>query len=482
MTRFTDLRHIHLIGVGGTGMGAFAGLLRQAGHDVTGSDTAVYPPMSHKLAQWGIDVMEGYRPQNLTARGQPPDLTVVGNVIRRENPEAAHARDAGFNQASFPQALGAMFLANRPSVVVSGTHGKTTTTAMLAHALDACGLDPGMLVGGVPQGMGESFRLGAPGAPFVVEGDEYDTAYFDKGPKFLHYKPHHLIITSIEYDHADIYPDVETIEQRFHQLAALVPRNGSIMAWAGSPRTVAVATRAAASGTPATLYGDGGELTADNVEESPQGARFGVHRGGVALGSIALRLSGRHNVDNALAALGVLLALNVPFAAASAAMGSFAGVKRRLEELGQPGGVLLIDDFAHHPTAVRATVAAARERYAARLADGAKLWSVFEPRSATSCRRVFQKEYAQAFGGSDHVVVAQPGRKGTIAEDQLFSVEELVADLTAGGQHAVTWPDVPEIVAQLGKAVRKGDVVLIMSNGSFGGLHGLLAAQLEGRL
>ncbi len=479
MTRFESVKHVHLIGVGGTGMGAFAGLLKQAGYDVTGSDTALYPPMSTKLQDWGIPVFEGYKPENLTARGRPPDLVIVGNVIRKDNPEATASRDQGMNLASFPQALGELFLAARPSVVISGTHGKTTTTAMTAHALHACGLQPGMLVGGIPRGFGESFRLGGTQAPFVVEGDEYDTAYWDKGPKFLHYKPAVLVITSIEYDHADIYPDVESIERRFQEVTALVPAHGQVIGWAGSDRVRRVVDSAVARSVPVTLYGDAGTLQAQQLDETEEGTTFNVVQHGTTVARVNLQLSGRHNVDNALATFAVLQHFGVTPHAAATALGSFTGVKRRLEEVGERRGVLVLDDFAHHPTAVKVTVDAARKRYAKRLAArGARLWSVFEPRSATSCRRVFQKEYAQAFVGSDRVVVAQPGRKGTIPDAELFDVEELVGDMRRSGLDAVVWPTAKDIAQQLATQARDGDVVLMMSNGSFGGVHQLLLEAL----
>jgi UDP-N-acetylmuramate: L-alanyl-gamma-D-glutamyl-meso-diaminopimelate ligase len=481
--RFQDIRTIHLVGAGGTGMGAFAGLLKRAGYDVAGSDHALYPPMSLKLRDWGIPVVEGYRPQNLvTASGARPDLVVVGNVIRADNPEATAVRELGLNHASFPQALGELFLRDRLSVVVSGTHGKTTTTAMTAHALLACGLDAGMLVGGVPLGQEESFRVCPPGAPFVVEGDEYDTAYFDKGPKFLHYKPVVLCVTSVEYDHADIYPDVEAIEARFVELARLVPPHGRVVAWAGSPRVLRVAQAAGRAGVPVTLYGDGGTLRAANVVEGERGASFDVLRGAQREASVALRLSGSHNVDNALCAYEVLRHLGVAPDRAAEALGSFLGVKRRLEEVGEAGRVLVLDDFAHHPTAVRVTIDAARRRYAARLdAARARLWAVFEPRSATSCRRVFQADYAGAFGQADVAVVADPGRKGTIADAQLFQVPQLVEDLCARGVDARHWPTADAIAARVAAEARPGDVVLVMSNGAFGGVHGKLLAALGTR-
>jgi UDP-N-acetylmuramate: L-alanyl-gamma-D-glutamyl-meso-diaminopimelate ligase len=480
VTSFSNIKHVHLIGVGGTGMGAFAGLLKQKGLDVTGSDTALYPPMSDKLKEWGIPVFEGYKRENLHARGKPPDLIIVGNVIRKDNAEATAAREENLNQASFPQALGELFLVDRPSVVVAGTHGKTTTTAMTAHALHEAGLNPGMLVGGIPRGFGESFRLGGTGAPFVVEGDEYDTAYWDKGPKFLHYKPNVLIITSIEYDHADIYPDVEAIERRFAEVTALVPQGGRVVAWAGSDRVKRVAKAAAAKGIPVTLYGGDGELLATHVEETASGVTFTVGRGGMEETRVALQLSGRHNVDNALAAYSVLRHFHVSAPDAARALSTFTGVKRRLEEVGEKKGVLVLDDFAHHPTAVKVTVEAALNRYAARLKQrNARLWSVFEPRSATSCRKVFQKDYVNAFVGSHRVVVAEPGRKGTIPDAELFDVSQLVADMRTLGLDAAVWPNADAIAKQLAQEARDGDVVLIMSNGSFGGVHHKLLEALS---
>jgi len=369
--------------------------------------------------------------------------------------------------------LGELFLKNRPSVVISGTHGKTTTTAMTAHALHAAGLDPGMLVGGIPTAFGESFRMGGKDAPFVVEGDEYDTAYWDKGPKFLHYRPRVLVITSIEYDHADIYPDVESIERRFREVSSLVPKDGGhVLAWGGSDRVRRVARHVEENGVKVTIYGPQGALTASDIVESAGGTSFSVMLDGHRLARVDLKLSGRHNVDNALASFGILRHLGVTAATAAHCLGSFTGVKRRLEELGEVRNVLVIDDFAHHPTAVAVTVDAARKKYAERLSktDG-RLWAVFEPRSATSCRKVFQDDYARAFAGADPVVIAEPGRKGTLPDAEMMDVNQLVRDLGANGQDARLWPNADAIAEQLAAQARPGDVVLIMSNGGFGGVH-----------
>jgi UDP-N-acetylmuramate: L-alanyl-gamma-D-glutamyl-meso-diaminopimelate ligase len=465
-----DMKSLHLIGIAGTGMGAFAGLLKQAGYDVRGSDQNVYPPMSHKLADWGIAVAAPYAAENLEPT---PDLVVVGNVIRKDNVEAVAMRERGLAHASFPETLGRLFLARRHSVVVAGTHGKTTTTTLLAHALLAAGRDPGFLVGGIPHGLGESFRTGAEGAPFVVEGDEYDTAYFDKGPKFLHYRPRSLLLTSLEYDHADIYADVEQIKARFEDLLRLVPEDGHIVAFAQAPHLREVLARAAPSAALET-YGPGGEVCALDVSEDARGVSFVVQRRGATEGPLFVPLSGEHGVDNALGAYAVLRGLGLSYEQVRAGFASFAGVKRRLEVVGEAGGVTVVDDFAHHPTAVDVTLKGARRRYA-----GRELWALFEPRSATSCRRIFQDDYARAFDAADHVLLAPPGRQLDPAE--ALHVPTLAEAITQRGSKARACESLEQLVSLAASEAAPGAVLLCMSNGAFGGVHQRLLTALEER-
>jgi UDP-N-acetylmuramate: L-alanyl-gamma-D-glutamyl-meso-diaminopimelate ligase len=493
------MKSIHLIGVAGTGMGAFAGLLKSAGYDVRGSDEGVYPPMSDKLAEWGIAARSPYGPQNLDPA---PDLVVVGNVVKKDNPEAVAMRQRNLPHASFPATLGELFLAKRRSVVVAGTHGKTTTTTLLAWTLLHAGRDPGFLVGGVPaplgvdgrpHGMTESFRLGADGAqsPFVVEGDEYDTAYFDKGPKFLHYAPRSLLCTSLEYDHADIYADVDAIVARFVQLLDLVPeaaQGGHVVLCAEEPH-LARARAASRCRAHVTTYagdrtaagGDATDVVADHVVENGGGLSFSIVYRGVDRGTFTLPLSGRHSLLNALGAWAVMSSatggLGLSDDEIRAGFASFPGVKRRMELRGEACGVTVIDDFAHHPTAVRTTLQGARKRFA-----GRPLWALFEPRSATSCRKVFQDDYARAFDAADRVLLAPPGR--ALDPAVALDVPKLAADLRAAGKDALAAGSLEELIDVVrAHAPRdgsgRGAVLLCMSNGAFGGIHGKLLAALR---
>jgi UDP-N-acetylmuramate: L-alanyl-gamma-D-glutamyl-meso-diaminopimelate ligase len=489
------MKSIHLIGVAGTGMGAFAGLLKSAGYDVRGSDEGVYPPMSDKLREWGIEAKSPYGAANLEPA---PDLVVVGNVVKKDNPEAVAMRERQLPHASFPATLGDLFLRQRRSIVVAGTHGKTTTTTVLAWTLLHAGRDPGFLVGGVPAPLGvdgqphsmtESFRLGAPGpdSPFVVEGDEYDTAYFDKGPKFLHYAPKSLLCTSLEYDHADIYPNVGAIVARFTELLSLVPASadgGHIVLCAEEPylkKARAEALVKARITTYASHAAAGANVCADRVVEGEAGLTFAIVVDGVDHGMFSLPLSGRHNLLNALGAYAILSSstggIGLSDDELRAGFASFPGVKRRMELRGEADGVVVVDDFAHHPTAVRTTLDGARRRFA-----GRPLWAIFEPRSATSCRKVFQDDYARAFAAADRVLLAPPGR--ALDPELALDVPKLAADLRASGKDAVAAASIDEIVSDVAQQAERSDagrgaVLLSMSNGAFGGIHGKLLAALQ---
>ncbi len=463
---------IHLVGICGTGMGTFAGLLRAAGHAVRGSDENVYPPMSDKLAAWGIEVRSGYRAENLDPA---PDLVVIGNVIRRTNPEAEAVMARGLEYTSFPKALGELFLQHRHSVVVSGTHGKTTTTALTAWLLTSAGRDPGMLVGGVPENFGEGFRLGA-GPHFVVEGDEYDTAYWDKVPKFVHYFPKTLIVTSIEFDHADIYPDVETIEAQFDRVVGLVPADGRVIGCAHDPR---VRARLERSPAPVETYsarpGVDADWRAEAIEQGPEGSRFTVRHGATELGRFHLPLTGLHNVENALAAIAVGVGAGLDAAELAAGLSTFRGVARRQTVRAVVDGVRIVDDFGHHPTAVRETIAAVRARH-----PEGRLWAIFEPRSATSSRNYFQDAYAAAFDAADEVVIAAVGRKEIAASERL-DVDRLAAAVGARGPRARAIPEIDAIVEAVAAEARSGDTLLFLSNGAFGGIYGRVEAALAAR-
>lgn len=468
----TPTKSIHLIGICGTGMGSFAGLLKAAGHRVRGSDENVYPPMSDKLAAWGIPVASGYRPENLDPA---PDLVVVGNVIKRNNPEAMAVVERGLTATSFPAALGELFLEHKHSVVVAGTHGKTTTTSMIAWLLTAAGRDPGLLVGGVPQNFGEGFRLGN-GEYFVVEGDEYDTAYFDKQPKFLHYRPRTAVLTSLEFDHADIYPNVEAIEAQFDKLVALVPPGGKIVACASAPR---VMDRLHLSRAPIETYTAQPELAATwharDLELGERGASFALFHERIRVGRFELPLWGRHNVENAIAAISVALSAGLSVAEVREGLLEFRGVERRQTVRAEIDGVRVVDDFAHHPTAVKETIAALRARF-----PTGRLYGIFEPRTATSSRKYFQDLYASAFDEADQVIIASVGRKELAATEKL-DTEVLAQAIAARGRPARHVADVDAIVALLVAEARPGDTLLLMSNGGFGGIYAKLERALAAR-
>ncbi len=460
------------MGICGTGMGSFAGLLKRAGYTVRGSDANVYPPMSDKLAAWGIEVREGYRAKNLDPA---PDLVVVGNVIRRTNPEAEAVVARGLEYTSFPKALGDLFLADKHSVVVSGTHGKTTTTSLIAWLLTSAGRDPGMLVGGVPANFDEGFRLGG-GEHFVVEGDEYDTAYFDKVPKFLHYKPRTLIITSLEFDHADIYDDVEAIEREFEKVVALVPAEGKIYVCAAAPRAVAQTRRAKCDVETYSARDDvDAQWTARDVEFSPDGASFALFSGRVRLGRFEIGLAGRHNVENAVVAIAFALSAGMSVTEIREGLAAFGGVARRQTVRAVIDGVRIIDDFAHHPTAVAETVEAVRLRY-----PEGRLFAIFEPRTATSSRKFFQDAYGRAFSSATETIIAAVGRKELDASEKL-DTGALVEAIRAHGQSARHIEDVDAIVAALVAEAEPNDTLLFMSNGGFGGIYTKIEEALRNR-
>lgn len=469
------IRRIHLLGVAGTGMGAFAALLKAAGYEVTGSDENVYPPMSDMLAQWGIPALSPYRPENLDQ--VKPDLVVVGNVIRRVNPEATAVRERGLPHVSFPQALGQLFLEDRHAVVVAGTHGKTTTTSIAAQLLSAAGRDPSLLVGGVAGNFGGNFHLGQ-GPEFVVEGDEYDTAYFDKGPKFWHYRPRTVIFTSCEMDHADIYRDLAHYESSFEKLMALVPEDGFVAACASTeaPPRIARAHARCRVETYSAMPGVQADWTAEILGTDENGTRFrALHHGEPVLEAV-LPLGGRHNVENTLGCIAACVARGVSPEALARGVETFRGVRRRQEVRGEIGGVKVIDDFAHHPTAVRETIAAVASRN-----PGRRLIAVFEPRSNTSRRSMHQAEYARSFDGAAMALLSTPLKSDMVPEAERLDVQKLAADITANGIEGRAFPGPDEIVEHVVRVARPGDVVLAMSNGAFGGFVGKLLAALERR-
>lgn len=455
------IRRVHVLAVAGTGMGAFAGLLREAGYEVTGSDENIYPPMSEKLPDWGIEVMEGFKPENLEVAR--PDLVIVGNVVRKVNPEATAMRERGVPHASFPAALGRLFLESRRGVVISGTHGKTTTTAMMAQVLASAGRDPSFLVGGVPKNFSESFRLGR-GPEFVVEGDEYDTAYFDKGPKFLHYRPFAVQFTGAEFDHADIYRDMDHYESSFTRLFQLIPEDGYLAACASYPNTVKLLESARCRVETYSASGPA-DIQAVEVEMDSRGSNFTVLRKGTSVGRFFLPMYGRHNVENATGAIAVALALGLSTEEVQRGLSSFSGVRRRQDIVSETHGITLIDDFAHHPTAVRETLAGVVARYA-----GRRVWAIFEPRSNTASRAIHQHEYETAFDGAAEVVIATPRKVEGLAQEDQLDVRQLARTLTTADRRVRTFAKVEDIASTVLAEVKPNDVVLVMSNGAFGGL------------
>ncbi len=458
---------VHLSAVCGTAMASLAGLLREAGHDVTGSDQDVYPPMSTQLEELGIPIRSPYAAANVP---RDADLVVIGNALSRGNPEVEAVLDRGQRMTSLPAILAEEFLRPRTSMVVAGTHGKTTTASLLAFLLDRAGLEPSFLVGGVPVDFARSYRLGG-GRHFVVEGDEYDCAFFDKRPKFVHYLPSVAVIGNVEFDHADIYPDLRAVQTGFGRLLSVIPRRGLLVAGVESPALREILPQAPCRVETFAVAGaadwQGLELRAEGGATS-----FRVRGKGRDLGEFRLGLAGEHNVRNALAAMAVAADAGVAPDEMRLSLAQFRGVKRRLEVRGVVRGVTVYDDFAHHPTAVRETLRALRTAAAGRLI------AVFEPRSYTSRTRVFLQEYARSFKDADRVVIAAAHLPGKVPEGERLSERELVEAVRRAGTPAQLVPTVEEIVERLAAELKKGDRVVVLSNGGFGGLHDKLLQAL----
>jgi UDP-N-acetylmuramate: L-alanyl-gamma-D-glutamyl-meso-diaminopimelate ligase len=468
-----SIERIHLIGVAGTGMGAFGGMLKAAGYTVTGSDENVYPPMSDMLRDWGIDVFTPYVPENLDRAR--PDLVIVGNVIRRVNPEATAVRERKLPQMSFPAAFGSLILADKHSVVIVGTHGKTTTAALMAHVLADAGKDPTFLVGGVTLNYDANFRLGE-GEHVVIEGDEYDTVYWDKGPKFLHYRARTALLTSVEFDHADIYRDMPHYESAFERFCETMPKGGFLGVSASYPRAVEIARTASKAKVVTYVVNGKADYRADDENFSAEGVRFRIHTSRGKTPELLLPMSGYHNVENAAGVYAAARSLGLNHKQIAHGFSTFLGVKRRQEVRAEIGGVLVIDDFAHHPTAVRETIEGIRQRYPER-----RLWAVFEPRSNTSRRNIHQQEYAEAFVGADLATLREPEPHDKVPADQQLDAGSIVKDLNSQGIVADSSPDVAELVRRVSSGARAEDLILVMSNGSFGGFIPSLLESLEQR-
>ncbi len=463
--------HIHLIAVAGVGMAALAAMLKERGYRVTGSDQSVYPPMSDFLAQAGIGVMQGYQAENLA---QAPDLVIVGNVGSRTNPEVTALLETNIPYVSFPQALGHFFLEGKRSLVVAGTHGKTTSTAMLAWVLEKAGRQPGLFVGGLSRNFGRGYQIGA-GEFFAIEGDEYDTAFFDKGPKFLHYRPQAVLLNAIEFDHADIYKDLDHVKSAFQRLLAIVPTGAPLLVCSDFPAALDVAQT---SGKPFATFGfsDSAHWQARDVVDDGNSFSFTVVLGQKEIGRFATPLMGRMNIRNALGVSALCLMVGLSPAEIAPGLSTFLGVERRQEIVGDVNGITIIDDFAHHPTAVALTIEAVRLRYPKR-----RLWAVFEPRSNTCRRRIFQKPLTDALALADQVVIGPVFTKpqDPVAAADLFSPAELTEDLQTLGKQAHAGQGTEEICDFLATNCSSGDVVLFMSNGAFGGLPRKLLSALS---
>jgi len=459
----TPLRHLHFIGICGTAMGAVAAALQEQGFKVTGSDAGVYPPMSTFLEERGISIASPFQPENIPADA---DLIVVGNAISRGNPELEAVLNRRLRYISLPEALRQFFLSGRHNAVVSGTHGKTTTSSLLTWILQSAGLAPAYLIGGIAHNLGQGCSLHT-SSHVVLEGDEYDTAFFDKRSKFLHYLPE-LVINNLEFDHADIFRDLEDIQTSFRRLVQLVPQNGAVFVNADEPNALEVTNNSRAP-----VYTVGFSEKATHRILNPRygkGAQFSFMNC-----EFELQIPGEFNVRNAAMAISAALFYGVPAAEIQKAVASFEGVRRRQEVRGTVRGITIIDDFGHHPTALQQTLRALRHQY-----PGRRLWAVFEPRSNTTRRAVFQQSLPQALAEADGVLLSQVARLEQLPEDNRLDPQQVVADIAALGKPAFYEAGVPEILTRLGALAKEGDVIAIFSNGGFDNIHKRLIETLSG--
>jgi UDP-N-acetylmuramate: L-alanyl-gamma-D-glutamyl-meso-diaminopimelate ligase len=477
----TNSRHIHLIGICGTAMASLAGMLQAQGHRVTGSDAAAYPPMSDLLASMNVPVQQPYTEANLSPR---PDLVIVGNAISRGNVELEHVLDQWIPFTSMAAILHDEFLAGRESLVVAGTHGKTTTTSMLAWIYEVAGrkeprFAPSFLIGGVAENFGTSFMVrpanGEGRQPFILEGDEYDTAFFDKGPKFLHYFPDAAILTHVEFDHADIYADLDAVKTAFKRLVNLVPRRGRVIAFDAS-ENVSECVAKAFCAVERYGFGEGSHWRIADLRHEGGSSRWTLLRGAEKFAELQLSMPGEHNALNATAAAALAAGQGVPAAAIAEALASFRSVKRRLEVRAEVNGITIIDDFAHHPTAIRETLRALRTSY-----PGRRLWAVLEPRSNTLRRNVFESALVDSLALADRSILAGVFKLEAIPEGERLHPENVVAALKARGLESALHAGADEIVAAMVLELKPGDVVAILSNGGFGGIYDKLPKAIAGK-
>jgi UDP-N-acetylmuramate: L-alanyl-gamma-D-glutamyl-meso-diaminopimelate ligase len=459
--------HFHLIGVCGTAMGSLAGMLKARGHRVTGSDKAFYPPMGDELKRLGIETFEGFDAAHLEPA---PDLVVVGNATSRGNVEIETVLNRQLRYASMTEVLREEFIRGKHSTVVAGTHGKTTTTSLMAWVMHVAGLNPSFLIGGVAENFNASFNVTG-GKHFVIEGDEYDTAFWDKRPKFLSYLPDLVILNNVEFDHADIYEDLEAVKKSFRLLINLVPSRGCLVAGWDSPIVRELIEKPIAPQgvwSPVETFGldAGAKWSARDIAYLPEATRFIVTCASQDVGAIHKPLAGAFNVRNCLAVIAAATQMGIAFESIAEALATFKSVKRRMQVRGETKGITIIDDFAHHPTAVRETLQAIAQKYPDR-----RLLAVFEPRTWASRMKVFQEDYARAFAVADTVILAALYEPHRIAADKQMSIAQLVDDLRAQGKHAQAIDGADAIVEFLTPQLRSGDVVAVMSNGGFGGIH-----------
>ena len=463
---FSKIKSVHFVGICGTAMASAAAALKEKGYDVTGSDQAVYPPMSTFLAERKIAVMDGYSERNLAHK---PDLVVIGNAISRGNPEAEYALDHKLRFCSLPDLLREFFIRGKRCVVVSGTHGKTTTTSLLTWVFEHNGLNPGYLLGGIPTNLGQGARF-TDSPWFIIEGDEYDTAFFDKRSKFIHYLPEVAIINNVEFDHADIFVDLAAVQKTFSHFIRIIPRNGLLLGNGDDPNLAPLLN---VNFCPVKRFGLGenNAVRATNVRLGPSASEFEIPSA-----KFHINLVGELNVRNALAVVAAAKHCGLSNKQIQSAFDTFKGIKRRMEVRGISGGVTVIDDFGHHPTAIRETLRALRVKYA-----HDKIWAIFEPRSNTTRRNVFQQELADAFADADGVIVSQIARLELLKPEERLNPEQLMADLKAAGKNAAYLADADAIVTHAGAQVQPGEVVVVFSNGGFGGIHGKLLARFGRR-
>jgi UDP-N-acetylmuramate: L-alanyl-gamma-D-glutamyl-meso-diaminopimelate ligase len=463
---FSEIRSVHFTGICGTAMASAAAAMQEKGFQVTGSDQNVYPPMSTFLAGRHIEVMNGYSERNLAHK---PDLVVIGNAISRGNPEAEYVLEHKLRFCSLPELLKEFFIRGKRSIVVSGTHGKTTTTSLLTWVFEHNGLNPSYLIGGIPNNLSQGARF-TDSQWFIIEGDEYDTAFFDKRSKFVHYLPEVAIINNLEFDHADIFDNLEAIKKTFSHFIRLIPRNGLLLG-NGDDANLAPLLNVTFCPVKRFGFGEGNAVQGFNI-------RYGATATEFEIPSFKFRtnLVGELNVRNALAVIACAKHCGLKNHQIQSAFDTFKGIKRRMEVRGIAGGVTVLDDFGHHPTAIRETLRALRIKYPAQ-----KVWAIFEPRSNTTRRNVFQHELASAFADADAVVVSQVARLELLAPEERLNPEKLMEDLKSSGKRSAYLPDVDAIISHVTQNAQGGDIVCVFSNGGFGGIHGKLLEQLGRR-